>query len=139
MADNTVSDRQYGSRYDDTKHITDLRTLAERMLSDWALLDGRDCDAAGVPIELQVRLYGPRFMEVIAWGLKDTAIYLRSAPGPLNQTGEQYRREIDQFIQSYGWLSRAPQSDRRFFFRVVFVGEREWRSPEFYEPIVTIL
>ena len=125
-----------GERYEDTKHITDLETLAKRILSDFAVLPSAVCEAAGTGLELQVSVYGNTFMDIYLWGLNDEVVFRGTPPAMLTELGEKYLAQVTEFVQSYGW---AGGGRRRFFVLLGFVGEADWRTERFYEPLLRII
>lgn len=124
-----------GARYEDTKHITDLETLALRILGDFAVLPSTVCEAAGTGLELQVNIYGNTFMEIYLWGLNDEVVFRGRPPAMLTELGQNYLAQVTEFVESYG---RRGGGRRRFFVLLGFVGETDWRTERFYEPLVRI-
>ncbi|MFC0434553.1 hypothetical protein [Kutzneria buriramensis] len=137
MAKKMMTGYRYGSRFDGTRHITDLETLARRMLADFAVLDSAECEAAGVGIELQVYVYGNTFMEICLWGLTDKVVFRGRPPALLTTVAKRYEQQVTEFIQSYGWSRDGGR--RRFFALVNFMEEREWRSKGDYDPVMKII
>ena len=125
-----------GTRYEDTKHITDLETLALRILGDFAVLPSTVYEAAGTGLELQANIYGNTFMEIYLWGLNDEVVFQGRPPAKLTELGQNYLDQVAEFVQSYGWSGGGR---RRFFVLLAFVGEADWRTERFYEPLVRII
>ncbi|SRR6266567_9587519 len=129
--------REYGGRHYETRTITELDVLAERILADLPSLLEPDVVPEG--IDFGIHLVANVLVRLQVGGLKDEFIFADLISHRYSKQAIELISYLNILMESYNWVNPDGLTDRRFFCSVYLVTEADYHSAFWTPGVVRLL
>ena len=129
--------RVYGSRYHETRTISELDLLGERILADLPMFLNTTMVPAGA--DFGIHLVANILLRLNVGGLKDDFIYADPVSGRYTMQAIDLVSYLNIVLESYNWTNHDAFGDRRFFCSVHLINEADYKSIFWTPGVVRIL
>lgn len=126
MGKHNLDRRKYGSRYRETRNITELDVLAERILAD--LHAAFDAHVEPPNMDFSIHVVANVLLRLQVGGLSDGFTFADAVTRHYNQPAVELIYQLTRILEEYNWINPDELTDRRFFCSVHLLGEAEYRS-----------
>jgi hypothetical protein len=135
MGNHTLRQLEYGYRYYQTRTITDLALLAERILADLPFA-GTEYIPAGT--EFGIHVHEDVLLHLHVGGLSDEFTFADRLSYRYTEQATQLVGRLCRSMESYNWINRDDPADRRFCCSVHLLAESDYRSSVWTPGVVRI-
>ena len=129
--------RSYGPRYNSTKAITELPTLADRILSELCSPANPTGLPEGVRVLIEVRRWGQ--LVFLVAGLDDDFMYASHGTTRYSNEANILMDKMLKFVESFNWNNPDDMTDRRFNAHIDLLSENEWMGVRWLTGVATLL
>jgi hypothetical protein len=137
MGDHNLNRREYGARYYETRTITELDVLAERILADVPSL--LPADAVPTIVEFGIQIVANVLLRLQVGGLPDEFIFADRISQLHSLRAIDLLGQLTRIMESYNWTNAGELTDRRFFCSVYLLSEADYHSAFWTPGVVRVL
>ena len=137
MGNHNLNRREYGARYYETRTITEIDVLAERILADVPYL--LDAEVVPAGIDFSIHIVANVLLRLQVGGLSDEFIFADPISHRYSKQAIDLLGYLNILMESYNWVNPGELTDRRFFCSVYLVSEADYRSAFWTPGVVRLL